>query len=235
MNPIEDGGAPLSCVEVRAARTATLLVFLLSGAGFANWVVRIPAVKTQLGLSESELGLALFGVAVGAVCVLPIVPLWLERSGSRKVIGISLLAYAAALILPALASNAERLFAALIFLGAAMSMLDVAMNAHAALVEERIARPIMSSFHAAFSFGALIGAAMGGWAVHAAWSVSFHLLSVALVIAMLGSGLRFFLLVTPPAVPEVRSRGLKKEVATQETAGIGPAGLWRRVHRRHRQ
>ena len=88
MNPIEDGRAPLSLSEERAARRATLLVFLLSGAGFANWVVRIPAVKTQLGLSESELGLALFGVAVGAVCVLPIVPLWLERSGSRKVIGV---------------------------------------------------------------------------------------------------------------------------------------------------
>jgi MFS family permease len=53
---------------------------------------------------------------------------------------------------------------ALFLYGASNGALDVAMNAQAALVERRYARPIMSSFHALWSVGGLIGAAIGGLA-----------------------------------------------------------------------
>ena len=41
--------------------------------------------------------------------------------------------------------------------------MDVAMNANASDVERRWGRPIMSSFHAAFSLGGAAGALLGGW------------------------------------------------------------------------
>ena len=41
-------------------------------------------------------------------------------------------------------------------------LVDVPMNAHASVVEGRWGRPIMSSFHAAWSGGGLVGAAIGG-------------------------------------------------------------------------
>ncbi len=46
--------------------------------------------------------------------------------------------------------------------GVGNGALDVSMNSHAVAVEERYGRPIMSSFHAAFSFGALGGSVVGG-------------------------------------------------------------------------
>ena len=41
--------------------------------------------------------------------------------------------------------------------------MDVAMNANASDVERRWGRPLMSSFHAAFSLGGASGAVLGGW------------------------------------------------------------------------
>src|SRR3712207_8208462 len=46
--------------------------------------------------------------------------------------------------------------------GATNGGLDVSMNAQAVVVERGYGRPIMSSFHAAWSFGGLAGAALGG-------------------------------------------------------------------------
>ena len=44
-------------------------------------------------------------------------------------------------------------------MGIVTGMLDVAMNAQAILVEREYKRPIMTSFHALFSIGMMLGAA----------------------------------------------------------------------------
>ncbi|HSJ73618.1 MAG TPA: hypothetical protein VK904_04820 [Miltoncostaeaceae bacterium] len=46
--------------------------------------------------------------------------------------------------------------------GAANATLDVAMNAHGVAVERTLGRPIMSSLHAGWSIGGLLGAGLGG-------------------------------------------------------------------------
>jgi fucose permease len=56
--------------------------------------------------------------------------------------------------LPLLAFNFPLLLAAFVLLGIGIGALDVSMNAHAVLVEERYGRPIMSSFHGLFSLAA---------------------------------------------------------------------------------
>src|ERR671924_590666 len=43
-----------------------------------------------------------------------------------------------------------------------VGLLDVSMNVHGLTVERGLQRPILSSLHASFSFGALGGAAVGG-------------------------------------------------------------------------
>src|SRR4029453_1817482 len=63
--------------------------------------------------------------------------------------------------------------------------LDVAMNAQAALVEQRYARPIMSSFHGLWSIGGLVGAALGGLIATQGVTVRTHLLDVAIVATII--------------------------------------------------
>src|SRR2546429_1514300 len=49
------------------ARLAVTVVFFINGFVFSNWVPRIPAIQQHLGLNTGMLGLALWGIAIGAL------------------------------------------------------------------------------------------------------------------------------------------------------------------------
>lgn len=177
-------GAAAPPRALRLARLAVAAVFFLDGLGFANWVVRIPAVQERLGLGEGALGLALLGVAVGALVAMPLAGRLVGVRGSRPVTRVAALAFAATLALPALAPTLTLLTLALVLLGAANGALGVAMNAQAAAVERAYGRPIMAGFHALFSLGGLVGAGIGGLAAAQGVGVAPHLAGVALAAAV---------------------------------------------------
>jgi MFS family permease len=154
---------------LRTARAAVLAVFFTNGVVIGTWVVRIPAIKDRLGLSEGLLGVVLLGAAVGALVAMPVVGALVSRFGSRRIVGVSALALTVALLTPGLAPSLPLLVLAVALLGAANGGLDVAMNAQAVAVEQGYGRSIMSSFHAAWSFGGLGGAALGG--LLASWGI----------------------------------------------------------------
>jgi len=147
---------------LRMPRFAVLGVFFVNGVVIGTWVVRIPAIQRGLDLSEGQLGLALLGAAVGALVAMPLVGALVSRFGSRRVVGTTAMLLSLSLVLPALAPSMILLVPALAMIGAANGGLDVSMNAQAVAVEDGYGRPIMSSFHAAWSFGGLAGAAAGG-------------------------------------------------------------------------
>src|SRR3982750_2341876 len=173
-------------MQARSARWGVSTIFFLTGAGTANWAVRIPALQERLGLSAGQLGLALLGVSAGAITAMPIAGRLVARHGSRPVTRAAAIAFALALSLPALAPTFLTLVAALAVLGLANGALDVAMNAQAASVQQRYGQPIMSRIHAMYSFGGLIGAAIGGRVAAYDVGVVAHLALVALVLAVTG-------------------------------------------------
>jgi MFS family permease len=118
-------------------------------------------------------------MAIGALIAQPTAGYMIGRVGSRTVTSVMALLFCAAIILPGLASSLPLLMAALFLVGAANGGLDVAMNAQAAIVERQYGRSIMNSFHAMWSVGGLVGAALGGLAAARAVSVSPHFLIVA--------------------------------------------------------
>jgi MFS family permease len=137
-------------------------VFFVNGFVMGTWLVRIPAVQQGLGLGEGLLGLALLGSAAGALVAMPAVGALISRFGSRRVVGVTALALCLAVALPAVAPNLLSLTLAIALLGACNGGLDVSMNSQAVAVEKGYGRPIMSSFHAAWSFGGLAAAGVGG-------------------------------------------------------------------------
>ncbi|MEN3944018.1 MFS transporter [Prosthecobacter sp. SYSU 5D2] len=145
-----------------AARRAVTLLFFINGALFASWVSRIPALQQKLDLSHGTLGLALLGMATGALVSMPLAGWCSTRYGSHRVCQLSAALYALALPLLAFAPGTAAFMIALVFFGAAHGALDVAMNAQAVQVEKQYPRPIMAAFHAWFSLGGLAGAALGG-------------------------------------------------------------------------
>jgi predicted MFS family arabinose efflux permease len=168
----------------RAARLAAAVAFVCLGAGGGSWATRIPAVQHRLGLSAAELGLALFGLGFGSLISMPLTGVLIARHGSRPVMRATALAFAVAVALPPLAWNLPTLWIALTLFGATSGALDVAMNTHGVMVERAYGRPILASLHAAFSGGALLGAALGGLAAGLGIDVRVHLAAVAVLIAI---------------------------------------------------
>lgn len=160
----------------KAARRAVLAIFFVNGATIASWVPHIPLVQEKLGLSEGLLGLALLGVAVGAVFSLTLSGWLIARFGSRAVTCASTVAFCLALPLPVLAPTFTLLVLALVFFGLCNGAMDVAMNTQAVAVEERYDKPIMSSFHGFFSLGGLFGASVGGLILESGVNPSLHTL-----------------------------------------------------------
>src|SRR6476646_1235471 len=97
----------------RRARIAVIMFFMLHGVLFATWIVRIPDVKIQLGLSDGELGLALLGAPVGAVAGQFLVGWLISKYGSKTI--TIWMAIAWSLIFPLL-GLAPQLFVLMFFL-----------------------------------------------------------------------------------------------------------------------
>ena len=147
--------------RVRAAITA---FFAMDGFVFASWAVRIPAVKASVGASPATLGIALLGVSVGAIATMALTGALCRRFGSPWLIVAGAVWLSLTLLLPALARSALALGLGLAVFGIGYGGLNVAMNSLAVDLVAVLRRPIMPSFHAAWSLGGLAGAALGGLA-----------------------------------------------------------------------
>ncbi|MFI8434827.1 MFS transporter [Streptomyces sp. NPDC079020] len=143
-------------------RTALTVFFALDGFLFAGWVVRIPAIKQQTGASASTLGLALLGVSAGAVITMMLTGRLCRRYGSHAVTVVCGVLLSLSIALPAQTHSATSLGLVLLVFGAAYGGMNVAMNSAAVDLVAALRRPVMPSFHAAFSLGGMIGAGLGG-------------------------------------------------------------------------
>ena len=122
-----------------------------------------PRVKADLALSDAELSFALLAFAAGGIVAMPLTGLLAHRLRSGLASICAGLAFAAAIAAIGFASSLEILSATAFLAGMTSGVMDVAMNANASDVERRWGRPLMSSFHAAFSLGGAAGALLGGW------------------------------------------------------------------------
>ena len=169
-----------------SARRATTLLFFLFGFNVASWISRIPAIQSDLGLSKSALGSVLLFSAAGSLVLTPLWGSWIARHGSPLLTRITIVLAAADLLALAYAPNAVALGAALFLFGAINGGLNAAVNAQAILLERHYPKPIMSSFHAAFSVGGMTGAAIGGYLAARAWHPTEHFSVIALAVAATG-------------------------------------------------
>ncbi|WP_435213165.1 MFS transporter [Streptomyces sp. bgisy034] len=164
--------------DLTRLRTAITAFFALDGFLFAGWVVRIPAIKHQTGASAADLGLALLGVSAGAVLTMTPTGRLCRRYGSHQVTVVCAVLLSLSVALPPLPHSVLALGAVLLIFGAAYGSINVAFNSAAVDLVTALRRPIMPSFHAAFSLGGMVGAGLGGL-VAGALSPTLHLAGLA--------------------------------------------------------
>jgi MFS family permease len=180
--------------ELTRARLGVSVVFAVCGAAFATWLARVPAVQAQLGLSTGQLAAGLFGLAAGSVLTLLGAGALLARIGSRAAVVLGAVVLCGGLPLVAFAWSAPVFVAALVVLGVGNSLLDIAMNAHAARVESGYGRPIFAGFHAFWNIGGLAGSGADALmaAAHVPVSVHFPIAgAVLLALALWAARTRF--------------------------------------------
>lgn len=163
-------------------RVATFLVFGVNGAMIGTWVAHLPWLQDHLGVSKATLGLCLLCMAAGAVVAMPLTGLILDRRPSASVTRWSALVFCLMLPLPLLATSPLMLAPILFVFGASNGVMDVAMNAHGVAVQEKLGRPVMSSFHGGWSVGGFVAA--GAVAVAAAAGLDPRVESLAVGVCL---------------------------------------------------
>jgi len=142
------------------ARLATRLAFFTAGFSMGCGAPLFPFIKENVGADKAQFGLLLLCIGLGAIIAMPITGGIAARYGARRMVllgGAGLVLFMALLTF---SNSALMLAVVLFFFGAAMGTIDVAMNIHGIEVEAREKRPLMSGFHAQFSVGGLVGAAL---------------------------------------------------------------------------
>ncbi len=192
--PDTEASTGLSRRETIAWRNSIFVLFLVAGIVLASWVSRLPAVRDSLGIRVDQVGILLLAMAIGSIAGLTFSSHIIARLGARRtmVAGYFVIAVGiAAAGVGASISNFALTFGGLVFTGVAMGISDVSINVSGAANERSLGKSIMPIFHAFFSIGAMLGAAVGYFAESAGVPIVLHLGVIAVITAASTIAVRF--------------------------------------------
>ncbi|QPB19536.1 MFS transporter [Rhizobium sp. 007] len=144
------------------SRVAVSLLFLMNGFVVGCWAPKIPDFAERLELTKFQLGLMILVFGLGSLTLMPIAGAQIAKHGSHVVSRATAACVLPILLALTLAPNIVTGAIALFLFGGFIGAMDVAMNANAVAVEKSMRRAIMSSCHAFWSLGGLIGSGLGG-------------------------------------------------------------------------
>lgn len=180
----------LSRAQAVSWRNGVFAIFAVCGIGIASWMARMPAVKDALDVNTAQIGLLIFGIAVGSITGLLAASHVIASFGSRRTMAWCLIIGPLGLVLAGagvtLGQQFWVVFIGLAIFGGGMSVCDVAMNLSGAVNERVLGRTIMPIFHAFFSFGTMIGAGVGALAELAQVPIAVQAAVVSGLIILVG-------------------------------------------------
>ncbi|MFF2143425.1 MFS transporter [Kitasatospora sp. NPDC058190] len=178
---------------LRVGRAALAVSFLLQGTTFALLVTCIPEIQHRYGLSDGLLPVFLAAVPILAGVGSILSEQLVKRTGARAVLRVVQPAVCLSLAGVGLGDSLWQLALALGAFGLLVGALDASMNMLGVGLQHRYGRSIMIGFHAAFSLGGILGAAIAGLGSHEDLGLPVLFGTAAAVIAPLAvlTGTRF--------------------------------------------
>lgn len=158
------------------------LIFFLQPIALGAWLPHIPGVQTSLGLTNSELAIALVGAPLGTLSTLIFAGRLATRMGAGRIIQLFYPVFLTVMLLPFLATSQWMLMAVLACVGSSMSILELGLNVLADEHEKRTGDKIMSKAHGFWSFGLLAGTLIGAGVAGLGIEPVFAGLGIALVV-----------------------------------------------------
>src|SRR5215216_713072 len=201
----------------RAAWLAIAAVFFVNGVTLASWISRIPTLTERLELSPRQVGLALMGLAAGALVAFPIAGRLIDCHSSKFTVVCFALIMILSLPLLGVAPHLFVLVPALLLLGFGNGGMDVSMNAQGIQVQRFIGRSIISSLHGCFSLGAFAGAVIGAGVTQLGVPPLVHFLGVS------GFGIAAFSWIRRQLIPDTKD---PRQSAAAAAFAVPPRSLW---------
>ena len=195
------------------ARIAVYLTFLANGLGLSNLVPRYPELLAHLGITKAAFGQAVMFSSVGALAAGLAASWCITRFTSARVASVGMIGLGLGLLGAGAAGSWLVLALCMAWVGGTDAIIDVAQNAHALRVERRWGSSIITSFHAAWSLGAVLGAVMGQAMAGAGVPIGLHMAGVLVVLSV----------VSAAAVPWT-IKGPDSDDRPEEGSEDGPAG-----------
>jgi len=172
----------------RRARVAVAGAYFVQGFCFAGLLTQVATLQKKFGFDDTQLSLVLLAVPVVAGIGSVVAGLLSARVGSSPVLRSGGPGVCLAITLTGLATQRWHLYIALAFVGLMLGLVDATMNMQGVAVERRYRRPVLNSFHAVWSAGAILGALATSGTAHLGWSIAASLSTVAatgVVLALL--------------------------------------------------
>ncbi|WP_432987807.1 MFS transporter [Dactylosporangium sp. CA-233914] len=172
----------------RRARLAVAGAYFAQGFCFAGLLTQVASLQKKFGFDDTQLSLVLLAVPVVAGVGSVVAGLLSARLGSSLVLRAGGPGVAVAIALTGFAGQRWQLYVALALVGLMLGLVDATMNMQGVGVERRYARPVLNSFHAVWSAGAILGALATSGTAHLGWSTAESLATVAaagVVLALL--------------------------------------------------
>lgn len=170
-------------------RAAIFAIFLASGLSIATWASRVPGIKQALDLDNAQVGLILLGMGIASIVGISTGPAVMARTGARRGMLLTMLTFATGIVLVGLGANVfgsvTVVLIGMALFGFGNGSVDVMMNVEATAIEQQMRRTILPVFHAFFSFGTVIGAAIGALAAQLRIDVATHATVIGVLIAVI--------------------------------------------------
>ena len=155
-----------------------MTAFATNGALAATLLARYAEVKDSLGLDAGVFGLVVAGFTFGAAAAFHLPGAIVRRVGTRWTTsaGTAWIAFALLFAAFGVATGSTWVFlVGLVLAGCGDAVVDVAQNAQGLRVQEAYGRSVLSSMHAGWSVGAVIGGVVGTAAASAGVPLVAHL------------------------------------------------------------
>jgi len=167
-------------------RTAIFAIFTASGLSIATWASRVPSIRGDLGIENSDIGLMLLGMGVASIVGLSASGVIIARFGTRSGMLGAMVIFAVGVALIGVGTNlvpsVPLVVIGLALFGFGNGSVDVMMNVEGAAIETQSGKTLLPLFHAFFSFGTVLGAGLGAVAAALRIDVFLHTTVVAVLI-----------------------------------------------------
>tara|TARA_R110002033_G_scaffold1460_4_gene12820 strand:- start:9579 stop:10727 length:1149 start_codon:yes stop_codon:yes gene_type:complete len=149
---------------------------------FGTWAIYIPTVKDALNISKSELGIAIFFLALGVFTIFPFASAIINKLGVGKTTFYGVLLSCITAMLPLLAPNYYILMGALFLFGATNGVTDISMNTLVTEIEKKDKVKFMAASHGFFSLGGVL-AGLGSFLIGPLSNPVLHM-SIAVLLVL---------------------------------------------------